>query len=535
MFEIKKIITVVLLCISSYVIAQPTSFLPPEQAFKISGELTQEGLELTFEAAPGYYLYQESMSIHPEGKEAKDLKPESYPKAHEKFDGNFNKIVRTYFGKVQIKYPAQSLPQSSPLRLSVTVQGCAEKGICYPPITRRLTILEYGKVIPSESMEEGPEIIKETTSWQDLWSSRNDVSALSRILQTTSLPLLLGIFFLFGIGLAFTPCMLPMLPILSSVIFGTHEHHRMAKSKTLSLAIAYILGMATSFSFAGMATAWFGAGISAYLQNPWVLIAFGCLMITFAISLLGFYEIHLPHAWQARIDHLIGKQQGGSYIGVFFLGALSTLVASPCVTAPLAGILTFIAQSGQVQLGGVILFVMALGMGFPLFLFALGASNALPKAGPWMIRVQRVMGIIMLTLAIWLMLPGVHSLYTNDSKSQREIGGLSYQIVRTPEEFNAALSKPDEEQSIVTFYADWCVSCKELDTATLADPQVVQALQRYRLIEVDLTHMGEDQRKLLEQFKLFGPPAILVFDSNKKRYPRKDSLDLLHRNMCWKC
>jgi thiol:disulfide interchange protein DsbD len=313
--------------------------------------------------------------------------------------------------------------------------------------------------------------------------------------------------------------MLPMLPILSSIVFGTTNHHLLSRKRTLLLASLYVAGMAFAFSLAGMATAWFGSGIQASLQSPWVVITFGLLMIVLAGSLLGIYEFHLPAVWHGVVDRWIGKQKGGSAIGAFALGALSSLVASPCVTAPLAGVLTFIAQSGEVRLGGLILFTLACGMGVPLLLFALGASKLVPRAGAWMVRVQRFFGLLMLALAMWVMWPALVSIFTStELKSQtvKNIAGLEFKVVRTSKNLEQALQEAKNEGKpvLLNFYADWCVSCQELERLTFNDPMIQSKLQNYERIEVDITKSDDDQGRLLKQYKLFGPPGILVIDKN---------------------
>ena len=497
-------------------LARTEEFLPPEKAFEIRAQLSSESLKVIFKAAPGYYMYEESMQLRLKDSDQK-IVPTTQPKSHEKFDNNFQKIVKTYDDEVEFTYETKVLPDTSPLILDVNVQGCASQGICYPPMLRRITLQEYGKTVNSTDPEIATSEIEDDKklSW---WEVSEDLNALNRLLTTTSLPILLLLFFLLGIGLAFTPCMLPMLPILSSVVFGTIDHHLLPRKKTIILALFYILGMACAFSLAGMATAWFGAGITAGLQNRWVLLAFGGLMLILSAALLGFYELQMPHSWQSKVDKWIGKHEGGNIYGVFALGALSSLVASPCVSAPLAGVLTFIAQSGQVQLGGLILFVMACGMGVPLFLFALGASRIVPRAGKWMLRVQRFFGVLMVLLALWVMLPAFQSFF-KESKvvhQSKTINQQIYEVVTNNSELEQKLTqaKENKQKAIVIISADWCVSCKELELQTLANEQVQTKLKDYKRIEVDITEMGPDQKALLNQYKIFGPPAILLFDTS---------------------
>ena len=494
-------------------LCQGKEFLRPEEAFKVRGKLTEQGLQVTFAVVPGYYIYQESLQVQAQvDNKLLTLNPESLPSAHEKYDENFQKIVRTYTDNITLSFSLSKLPKQIPLNLEVQVQGCAEKGICYPPMTRYLQIMQYDTSVLSVASIEDLSQSANTSSW---WDAKDDLNALNRILDKTSTPVLLGIFFLLGLGLAFTPCMLPMLPILSSILFGAPTG-KSTRKKTIITAGTYVLGMAMAFSIAGMATAWFGAGVSSLLQNPIVVIAFGLLMIGLSGSLLGVYELRLPHAWNQRVHQWMDKHQGGNLFGVFMLGALSSLIASPCVTAPLAGVLTFIAQSGKVELGGLILFVLALGMGLPLMLFAIGARSLVPKAGSWMLRVQRVLAIVLIAFAIWMIYPALSSLiFGHQAKSAKQIGGLEYQVVTSLEELRTSLqnAKDNQEGVLITYYADWCVSCKEIDNIVLNNAEVKTQLQQVKRIEVDVTTSGKNQRDLLNEYHLFGPPAFIFINA----------------------
>jgi thiol:disulfide interchange protein DsbD len=522
-----KFLFLSLACISLNSVA--TEFLKPEEAFLISGKLSHQALSIQFTAKPGYYMYQESFQVQAQiNNEPVILKVDQYPPAHEKFDPNFQKVVRTYKDSVVLNYSIQELPLSIPIQLEVQVQGCAEKGICYPPMTRYLTLTQYDQVEKSEeSLTQDASSKDKLGQW---WQSREDLNSLNRILATTSLPILLAIFFLLGVGLAFTPCMLPMLPILSSVVFGTTQHHQLSRKKTTILAGAYILGMACAFSLAGMATAWFGSGISAYLQSPIVTIGFGALMVALAGSLLGWYELQLPTTWHNKVHHWMGKHQGGNTFGVFMLGALSSLIASPCVTAPLAGVLTFIAQTGKVSLGGLILFVMAMGMGLPLLLFAVGARSLVPKAGSWMIRVQKVLAILLIAYAGWMIYPAVERISGSKVVStSKEIAGLDYQVITRLDQLHEAIieGQSKKEPIFITYYADWCVSCKEIDQTVLSSDLVKEQLSHYKRLEVDITEFGQDQKALLKEYQLFGPPAFIFIDINGQEKTQLRSVGLI--------
>ena len=512
--------TIILMCGSlvGYMPISAQEFLSPEKAFVISGELLDSAVRINVKPQSGYYVYKESIAVQELGA-AEPLKnvQQQLPVAKKKFDENFQKIVETYASPISFEISTAVLKNGLPLQLEVTVQGCAEKGICYPPMTRTLTLSEYGVEKVSTSVEEALKTLPQGNgSISDWWTSRDDISALTKLLESTSLPVLLLVFFILGIGLAFTPCMLPMLPILSSIIFGTTHHHLLSRKRTITLATLYVAGMAIAFSLAGMATAWFGSGVQAALQNPIVMFGFAGLMLVLAGSLLGLYEFHLPQFWHAHVDKLIGKQKGGSLVGAFVLGALSSLVASPCITAPMAGVLTFIAQSGEVKLGGLILFTMAWGMGVPLLLFALGASRVVPRAGAWMMLVQKIFGVLMVALAIWFVWPAVSSLIATNHSESKNISGLSFKVVRTQAELKIALDKAkvDSKPVVLNFYADWCVSCKELEMLTFSDPRVASKLEKYERVEVDVTKSDNDQKELLKQFGLFGPPALIFIGAD---------------------
>lgn len=523
---VSRLATILLLgFISLLGIAQ--EFLAPEKAFTVYGELDQESVAIVLEPVKGYYIYKDSIQFKVrDANQPITLRTNQYPKAKKKFDENFGKVVETYEASIRFTIDLEQLRTTAPLQLEVILQGCAEKGVCYPPMTRYLTLSEYGVKTRSISAEQGWSSSSHSTvdskvGLEAWWDARDDLNALGRLLETASLPILLLGFFLLGLGLSFTPCMLPMLPILSSIVFGTTHHHLLSRRRTLLLACLYVAGMAFAFSLAGMATAWFGSGIQAALQNPWVVISFGLLMLILAGSLLGFYEFHLPHAWHQVVDRWMGKQKGGSIFGAFGLGALSSLVASPCVTAPLAGVLTFIAQSGEVRLGGLILFVLACGMGVPLLLFALGASRFVPRAGAWMVRVQRFFGILMLLLALWVVWPALGTLFAKPSTQEsliKDIAGMNFQVVTTSVTLEQALQKAKEQNkpAFINFYADWCVSCKELERLTFSTPEVQDKLKNYVLIEVDVTRASQEQHSLLKQYKLFGPPGLIVIDPDGK-------------------
>jgi thiol:disulfide interchange protein DsbD len=504
--------------------AQAQNFLAPEQAFQVSAEY-QSNQEIVLHAKPakGYYIYRESIKFKlVKNTDAVQLGLPQLPLGKIKFDENFGKELETYPKDFSILLPLINNKNATGMLLSMELQGCADKGICYPPIELRFTLSGLQSTVNGVLYEEGAAIdstAPKKLGLSELWSARDDAGLLTGMLQNISPVVLLVSFFILGLAMALTPCVLPMLPIMSSVIFGSkNERHRnVSKLRSSMLALSYVLGMAIMYSVAGMITAALGANIQVWLQNPWVLGAFALLLLALAASLFGFYELRLPQALHNKIDRIAGKQEGGSVVGAFMLGAISTLIASPCVTAPLAGVLAFIAQTGSIPLGGMLLFVMALGMGLPLMLFAIGARGLLPKAGAWMTIVQRIFGVLLIGLAVWVASP----IFTNSKTSSNETmhqleSGLVFQRVATSAQLEAVLiqAKQKRQPVLLDFYADWCVTCKEMELLTFSDEKVKTALSTYLLIQVDVTKNTVEHQRILKQYVLFGPPAILFFDAN---------------------
>jgi thioredoxin:protein disulfide reductase len=504
--------------------AHAQNFLAPEQAFQVSAEY-QSNQEIVLHAKPakGYYIYRESIKfklIKNNGEVT--LGVPQLPQGKIQFDENFGKKLETYPKDFSIFLPLINNKNTSGMILSMELQGCADKGICYPPMELRFTLSGLQSVVNGVLYEESADAqatAPKKLGLSDLWSARDDAGLLTGMLQNISPIILLGSFFILGLAMALTPCVLPMLPIMSSVIFGSKNsrHRDISRLRSTVLALSYVLGMAIMYSVAGMITAALGANIQAWLQNPWVLSIFALMLLGLAASLFGFYELRLPQSLHNKIDRIAGKQEGGSVVGAFMLGAISTLIASPCVTAPLAGVLAFIAQTGSIPMGGILLFVMALGMGLPLMLFAVGAKGLLPKAGAWMAIVQRIFGVLLIGLAVWVASPIFTSPKISSNETMHRLeSGLVFQRVATPAQLEAVLSQAKQKGQpvLLDFYADWCVTCKEMELLTFSDEKVKAALSAYQLIQVDVTKNTAEHQRILKQYALFGPPAILFFDAN---------------------
>lgn len=501
-------------------------FLPPEQAFVVEATWAADATELLIDYRPvkGYYIYQESLQyrlfIDDRQINTKNIQ---LPRGIEKFDETFGKKMEIYPNPFSVTIPFLQKAEQG-IRLELDLQGCADGGICYPPMTYQYFLAAPGvKVAPIPDADLRPSTASANTqsmSLAGLWSGRDDIGSIKSYLENADLAYLLLGFLLLGVALAFTPCVLPMLPILSSIVLGKQGDLPIGKVRSAYLALAYILGMALLYALAGILTAALGSGVQRALQSPIALIIFSGLLLFLAGSLFGFYELRMPQAWQNKVDQMAGRQKGGSLFGAFALGAISTLVASPCITAPLASVLGFVAQTGSMVLGGALLFVMALGMGLPLLLIALGARSVIPSAGAWMVWLQRALGVMLVLLAIWIVWPAFSMLRgetdpQNSSRLEKRISpNLVFQVVRSPEELQSILQKAQENKKsvLLDFYADWCISCKEMEAITFTNPEVAKEMSRFVLVQVDVTVNNSSTQALLKQYGLFGPPAILLFN-----------------------
>ena len=515
-----------LLILSAQVFAAP-DFFPPEKAFRVEATWLENSnqLEIEFIPAKGYYIYRESLqfAIGTEPGKLNNIRP-ALPTGIEKFDETFQKKLQVYKQPLMVLLDIKPI-LGRPIHAQVSLQGCAEAGICYPPTTLNFLLAGPGvKAAPIPEALEGLQNIsspiKTEFSLVDLWRERDDVNAIGRFLANTSIAYLFLAFFVLGLALAFTPCVLPMLPILSSVIFGSQGGKTISKGRASLLALSYVLGMALVYALAGTLMAALGGSVQRVLQSPAALAAFALLLLALSGSLFGLYELRLPNSWHQQVDRLAGRQKGGSVFGAFALGGISTLVASPCITAPLAGVLAFIAQTGSMSLGAGLLFVMALGMGLPLLFIAIEARILIPSTGIWMVWLQRTLGVLLVATAAWIASP---LLSQNDASGPVKIingqtihpvGDLSFVVIHSPEELDAQLSQAKRDQKLVLldFYADWCISCKEMEVNTFANAEVTQELKQFVLLQADVTKNSTDNQALLKRYGLYGPPGILIFN-----------------------
>ncbi len=586
-------------------------FLEPNAAFQFSAKmLDDKTIAVRYDIAPGYYMYRERFKFSVDGAK---LGVPVFPNGKIKFDENFQKNVEIYHDSVTFSLPVEDARN---FVLHVTGQGCAEKGLCYPPMNSTVKLgvknAETGlqnrtspmrKNILSSASRPGvisshvdveqktrdvaPQISPPSSESQSLLSStrgqvalnakfsqepslsrpeqrsESELGKIARTLRSGQLHLILPWFVLLGLGLSLTPCLLPMVPILSFMIVG--EGITTTRSRAFGLSVAYSLGMALVYTCLGIAAGLLGTGLSAVLQNPWVLGMFALLMIALSLSMFGVYQLQLPSALQTKLMQSAKRQSAGKVFGVFVMGAISSLIVGPCVAAPLAGTLIYIGQTRDVVIGGSALFAMAIGMSVPLLLVGLSAGSLLPRAGVWMEKVKQFFGVLMLGMALWLVSPifpiwsqmlawaslslgygfvllrdrawiakglgvillilgvmegasmatggrDVWAPWTHLSGKQEH--AVEFTRIKSSAELDVALAQAKLQGKIAAFdfYADWCVSCKEMERFTFTDVRVKAQLANLVLLQVDVTENNHDDQLLLKRFSLFGPPALIFFD-----------------------
>ena len=557
-------------------------FLQVDQAFAFTAEV-ENGNQLTarWDIADGYYLYRDKFAFSLENAEGVEIGQITMPPGKEKVDESFGKMV-VYLHQADIQLPLNRTAMGAmDINLIAKYQGCAEKGLCYPPQTRSMplslpeTLLQKAATAISGTAKADPT----ETSSSEVISEQDQIAAS---LASGNSLLTIITFFGFGLLLAFTPCVFPMIPILSSIIIGQGEGLSTRKAFTMSLV--YVLAMAITYTFAGVIAGLFGQNLQAAFQNPWILSSFAAIFVALAFSMFGFYDIQMPSFIQSRLTEISNKQQGGTLVGVGIMGFLSALIVGPCVAAPLAGALIYIGQTGDAVLGGAALFALSLGMGAPLLAIGTSAGKLMPRAGGWMDAVKGVFGVMMLAVAIWMLeriLPGemvmilwaillvVSAIYMGALEQIKEgasgwlrlwkgvgtalliygallligaasggkdalqplanfgFGGgatasahqeLVFQRVKGSDGLDQAISKANAQGKMVflDFYADWCISCKEMEKYTFSDPSVQKELANMVLIQADVTDNDDADQALLKRFNLVGPPAILFFDKTGK-------------------
>ena len=557
---IRRVLVLLLLFCS---LAGAEELLHPSVAFRPSVRaLDAQTVEVSFEIAKGYYLYRDKFRFSA-ASATLQLGAPTLPKGKEKDDETFGK-VEVYYEGVSIRLPVErNSSGTQPLMLTISSQGCADAGVCYPPQKQTLSL-----ELPDPVMSPAAATLE---------ASIDESDHIARLFRQADLWLLLVSFFGFGLLLSLTPCVFPMIPIVSGIIVGSRrDGHGVSHLRGFILSLAYVLGMAGTYALAGVAAGLTGTLLSSVLQNPWALSGFALVFVALSLSMFGFYELQLPSFLQSKISEEAGHLKSGSLAGVVLMGGLSAVMVGPCVAAPLAGALLYIGQSGDAILGGAVLFCMALGMGAPLLAVGLSAGTLLPKSGPWMEAVKKAFGVVLLATALWIVSPliptavqmGIWALllivpaifmHALDSlpphatgwhrfwkgigvvmlivgaacllgalsgakdplRPLAELGraqkagaqrGLSFERVASLAELEARL-KAAGKPVMLDFYADWCVTCKEMERDTFSDARVQQKLADILLLQVDVTANTRADKALLQRFNLFGPPAIVFFNS----------------------
>jgi len=546
--------------------ANADDLLEPDKAFRFSAlALDAATVEVRYAIADGYYLYRERFRFAAEPASV-TLGAPQFPKGQVHEDKFFGK-QEIYRKEVRIRLPVEAAGAEG-LKLLVTSQGCADLGVCYVPQVQSadLRLASLGGSRSSIFKENEP-----FASSPERVTAASDDVRFTGVLESGRLWLVMAVFFGAGLLLTFTPCVLPMVPILSGIIVG--EGQELTRGRAVLVSLAYVLGMSVTYTAIGIAAAFSGNLLSAALQNAWVLGAFAAVFVGLALSMFGFYELQLPSSWQARLTEASNRLGGGHWGAVVLMGALSAAIVSPCVAAPLAGALLYIGQTRDAVLGGTALFSMAIGMGAPLVLVGVSGGMLLPKAGQWMRAVKQFFGVLLLGVAIWVISPvipvavqmflwamlligsgvflraleplggdasgwdrlwkavGILALIAGVAQSIGALSGardplqpLSGVFAESPAQkplpfetvkaldLDARLKTADKV-AMLDFYADWCVSCKEMERFTFSDPQVQARLGRMLLLRADVTANTADDKALLKRFRLFGPPGIVFFDA----------------------
>jgi thioredoxin:protein disulfide reductase len=565
--RLRGLLLILLVLFAGLTHAAEADLLEPDKAFRFSARWKDaRSIEVTYDIAPGYYLYRGQFKFSAAPPEAK-LGPPQLPPGKLKKDEFFGE-VEIYRGNLTILLPLELAEATvSAVTLTAISQGCADVGVCYVPHEQKARL----QLTAAGSAAAGA--LPEPFQTPERARAGADDSRIAGLFAG-GYWVTIATFFGFGLLLAFTPCVLPMVPILAGIIVGGGRH--VTRMRGFLLAALYVLGMALTYAAAGVAAGLSGAMLAAALQNPWVLGAFAALFVALALAMLGVYELQLPVAVQSSLANASNRMHGGHATGVFAMGVLSALIVGPCVAAPLAGALLYISQSRDVVLGGSALFAMALGMGAPLLLVGASAGALVPRAGPWMETVKRFFGVLLLGVAIYIVSPlvpttvhmgawavllivtavfmraidplppnahgfdrfskgvGVIALVLGlafaigalsggrdflqplaglrGSAGSQQAGDTPFQRIASLAELEsriAAAGKP----VMLDFYADWCVSCKEMERFTFTDERVRQRFGNLLLLQVDVTANSPEHIALLKRFRLFGPPGIVFFDA----------------------
>lgn len=526
------------------------SFLPVEQAFEFDFVQKQNELIVSWTIADGYYLYKDKIKL---GGIAVSFSHPSYP-ASMQIEDEFFGVSDVYFHQLTLRIALTDISEDAVFKIQY--MGCAEAGLCYPPVTKELPLMQLAaEQITTDSPSSG------ATPSSVPVSSQNTLAA--KLSDGAGLATLAG-FFLLGLGLAFTPCVFPMYPILTSIIVG--QGKQLSNKRAFTLSFSYVQGMAITYSALGLVVASLGVRFQGYMQHPAVLIVASIIFVLLALAMFGVFNLSLPSSWQEKISKVSNKQQGGSHKGAFTMGALSGLIASPCTTAPLSAALLYVAQSGDLLLGAVTLYILSLGMGLPLLILGSSGGKLLPKAGNWMNAVKATFGFLLLAVPLILlerMLPFSYilaigsllllsfiiylyrmmfSLQNNTAKAVMLIVAqlllsaalylnlkhwwpaaqhttaatqqqqqASFELVSSLEELQQKIAASEGRYTLVDLYAEWCIACKEFEHLTFPKAEVQAQMQKMQLIKVDVTKMTRKDQALLDNYQVLGLPTLLFF------------------------
>jgi len=539
-----------------------TKFLPVDQAFQLDVQRSDAGVSMQWQIAENYYLYQDKLAFSLNGKPVENA-PQFLSSAEQYEDPYFG-LVTIFKHDLNLTLPLKD-PQPQDL-LEVTYQGCA-KGFCYPPETKQFQLGDLSSNISaSHEMQNSVETHQPSQSAVEnanVFSSQQN--QLAESLSQSKYAMLW--FFVLGIGLAFTPCVLPMLPLLSAIVIGGRKEET-SNWRALALSFVYVQGMALTYTLLGLVVVLIGLPFQIALQSPYVLIGLSIVFVLLALSMFGLFTLQLPSSLQTKLTQFSQQQKSGAFFGVFVMGAIAGLVASPCTSAPLSGALLYVAQSGDFVIGALTLYLLALGMGLPLILITVFGNKILPKSGAWMENVKTAFGFVMLALPIFLISRIIPSMWEprlwallgvsffiwlatqmrsngiglffrivffvaamvsaqplqnwvwqdNAATSQAANAqsavknSLVFQQISTYDELQAVLKQHPNKIAMLDLYADWCVACKEFEHKTFADPQVQSALSDVLLLRVDMTNNSESNRTLMKALAVTGLPTIIFFN-----------------------
>jgi len=564
----RKILLLLFISLYAFSLEFEQEFLNPEDAFKT--EIIKENEKIVFKLNLGkdIYLYDDKLQVLISKPSKIDITKElDIPKPVE-YDGF---IVHFTNQNIEVPYSLiKSKVKDSAVELTFKFQGCSKAGLCYAPMSEKFELNDFSSTSKQDSSSQ---LVSEekVEKLADSAVELNETDSIANTLKTGNMLLVLATFFGFGLLLSFTPCVFPMIPILSSIIVGASQNEKMTASKGFFLSLVYVLAMAMAYTIAGVIAGLFGANLQVALQNPYVLTVFAAIFVALAFSMFGYFKIELPQSIQNKINKSTDGKEKQGILGIAIMGFLSALIVGPCVAPPLAGALVYIGQTGDAVLGGLALFVLSIGMGMPLLLIGLGAGKFMPKPGGWMDSVSKVFGIVMLAIAIWMLdrvldasivmflwsllflgaaiylniykhilaqlltvvifLYGVSLFFgtisgatnplkpfdkfTSGVSSSIQKEALKFTYVKNIKELDLAIAN-SSKPVMLDFYADWCVACKELEEITFKDTEVINKLQGFTLLKADVTANNDDDKALQEKYGIVGPPGLVFWDTNNK-------------------